>query len=465
MRPPAGFADGQDGSANAGSMTTPDVYLAVVQPTKSISLDVSAVTATDSGGNGFIDPGEQVTLQVALRNYVTNPLNADNETNVTATLTTSTPGVTVLSGSSAYPKRIGAGATATNLSNFVLQISAGFVPGTRIDLTLHLTKSNGATKDLNFDLTTGTPSATTIYTENFDEVAPGTLPAGWSAVHAGGNNVVPWTTNNTFLGNGSNALFHQEAEDGLGGNSTRFERAFSPLINIPATSSYVTFDFDVKYNTEDDPNFNILAFDGFLLRITDQTPGRVLRSVLVDAFADAFTTGSVDGYVKHLPRSGNPNYFQDMSVWGGNSGGILHVHLVLPGMAGSTIQMRWEYTQDANGIAASGAPGVAVDNIVIQNVVLGAQGAAPAVSQAVASALAGPVQTPLSAGQPAVADLDAEPEEVVSDAIQTIDQAFLQHMASLPPEPHLTPKPLAEVIDLFLMNNLGLGGDDLEQIV
>jgi hypothetical protein len=40
-------------------------------------------------------------------------------------------------------------------------------------------------------------------------------------------------------------------------------------------------------------------------------------SVLVDAFADELTTGTLQGFPKHLPRSDGFNYFSDMSVWAG----------------------------------------------------------------------------------------------------------------------------------------------------
>src|SRR6185436_18341615 len=100
-----------------------------------------------------------------------------------------------------------------------------------------------------------------------------------------------------------------------GGGNTRFERLFSPLIVIPPGAEYVTIYFDVCYDAEDDPNFNILAYDGFLLRVTDFTPGRLLRSELVEAFEDEFTTGSFEHYPKHFPRNSSAAYFQDMSAW------------------------------------------------------------------------------------------------------------------------------------------------------
>ena len=135
---------------------------------------------------------------------------------------------------------------------------------------------------------------------------------------------------------------------------------------------YVTIDMDVCYDTEDDPNFNVLAYDGLFLRVTDQTLGRVLRSVMVEAFEDEFTTDGFFHYPKHLPRNSNPSYFEDVSAWAGESHGFKHVHLRLPGMAGSRAQLRFEFAQDAIGTCADVRPGhtcgVAVDNIVVKSV-------------------------------------------------------------------------------------------------
>ena len=130
---------------------------------------------------------------------------------------------------------------------------------------------------------------------------------------------------------------------------------------------------DVCTDSEDDPNFNILAYDGFFLRVTDLTPGRLLRSVLAEAFADQFTTGSLFHYPKHLPRGSSAAYFEDISAWAGDSQGVKHVRLRLPGMAGSTAQLRFEFTQDAIGTCADVRPGhscgVSVDNVVVKSVV------------------------------------------------------------------------------------------------
>ncbi|HEX9945215.1 MAG TPA: exo-alpha-sialidase [Thermoanaerobaculia bacterium] len=386
--PTLGFTDGQP----TGNMDVPEIFFRrVPQPkndgqgagdhppanaasraTNSVPLALAGVSFTDSGGNGYIDPGETVNLRLTLRNYVTNPLSADKVLGTTAVLSTATPGVTVVQDQSPYAN-MNPGSTAVNTQDFVLQIGPGFVPGTPIELVLDARSNQHGAATLLYRLFTGTPVATTLFAENFNGVAPGTLPAGWAVSHGGGVNTVPWTTNSTFCGTASNAAFHINANDGPGGANTRFERLFSPLVTVPATSEYVVVEFDVCYDTEEDPNLNIQAYDGFLVRVTDQTPGRFLRSVLVEAFADEFTTGSIQHHPKHFPRNSNANYFQDMSAWAGYSNGFQHVRMRLPGMAGSVMQLRFEYTQDSTSICSDIRPGhscgVMVDNVVIKNVV------------------------------------------------------------------------------------------------
>lgn len=358
-----GFTDGQPSTV----MTVPDVFFKRA-PLVKASLRLGAVVATDAGGNGFIDAGEDIRLAAPLQNYVTNPLSAAQVSGITGTLSSSTPGVSVIQGASSYAPAA-PGATVANTADYVLRLSPTFVPGTRIELELNVSSSEGSTRLLH-TLSTGTPAATVLLSQNFDAVSPGTLPAGWVAAHGAGMNAVPWTTNATFNA-GNNGAFHANANDAA--NPTRWERLFSPAFNVPANSDYVTVDFDAKYDTEDDPNLRTLAYDGMFLRITDLTTGRTLRSVLAEAFAEEFTTGAVQHYPKHLPRGSDPSYFEDMSSWAGDSQGLKHVHLKLPGMAGSRAQLRFEFTQDGVAICSDVRPGhtcgVLVDNIVVNSVV------------------------------------------------------------------------------------------------
>ena len=362
------FVDGQP----TQFFNAPDFYVNTVN----VGLPALAIgtrSFTDSGGNGFVDPGDRLSLTIPLTNYVTNPVNgASMLAAVSGTLSTSTPAVSIVSGVASYVN-IAPGATEANATPYVVQVDQAFTPGTPIEFALTISTSVGS-KVIRFTQLTGTPIPTTIFAENFNGVAPGTLPAGWGTIHAGGSNTVPWITNNTFCGTSSNGLFHANANDGpTATNNTRFERVASPNITIPANGEYVTLDFDICYDTEDDPNFNVFAYDGALLRITDFTAGHFARANLVEAFAESITTGSIAHYPKHTPRSSNAAYFQDMSLWSGFSNGFQHVHMRLPGLQGTTIQLRPDYTQDSLGTCSDVRPGhacgVIIDNIVMASVV------------------------------------------------------------------------------------------------
>jgi len=373
---PIGFADGEPGSV---SMTVPDVEATHadvgVRFGASATVQAGEPTFRDSGHDGNIDPGDVVTVQIPITNFVTNPLNATTLHDVAAWADTTAANVVVLPPLKLISS-LAPGATAT--LPVTLFVGKDFVAGTPIDIALHVVQGSPfGLATLHAVVDTGTRTSTTVFAESFDEVAAGALPAGWTAAHGGGKNVVPWTTSSTFCGSSSNGAFHVNADDGgtstngTPGNPTRWERLLSPMINVPADGGDVTLEFDVCYDTEDDPNFNVQAYDGFLLRLFDNTPGRQARSVVVDAFASKFKTGDADGYPKHMPRSQSSAYFQDMSAWAGDSGGMKHVKLRLPGMAGSTVQLRWEYTQDGGGTCSDVRPGhscgVFIDNIVMKS--------------------------------------------------------------------------------------------------
>jgi hypothetical protein len=371
--------------------TVPDVSFTRNPPQK-ISLRQGSITVTDApadrrkgthdeqGEDEDDDGGIVKLVKIPLFNYVTNPLNASAIRNVEARLSTTTAGVTVDEDERRY-KTITPGQTKNANGDYVLRLSPAFVAGTPIELVLRVSSEDGSTVLLD-TIDTGQPQATQLLAENFDEVAPGTLPAGWAAVHVtranGTPNNVPWTTSKTFCGTTSNAAFHVNADDVQrppAPNEARFERLFSPIFTVPAVSSYVTLDMDVCTNTEDEPFFNIQAYDGLVLRITDQTSGRVLRSNLAEAFAKEITTGTIKHYPKHFPRFTSAVYLEDMSAWAGDSQGFQHVHMKLPGMGGSRAQLRFEYTQDplqdCTAVRPGTACGVMVDNIVVKNVVLG----------------------------------------------------------------------------------------------
>ena len=104
------------------------------------NLQLNGVAINDSAGNnnGVINSNECVNLNVALKNN-----GCANATGISATLTTSTPGVTVTQGSSSYPNLV-IDATGTNSTPFQIQTSSSFPCGTEIDFDLNLAFPNGS---------------------------------------------------------------------------------------------------------------------------------------------------------------------------------------------------------------------------------------------------------------------------------------------------------------------------------
>ncbi len=363
-----------EGQPTSGSLDTPDTYYNASPDTDIVAplrLTTQAFTELNvlAGANGNLDPGEYLNVSIPLWNYVINPIvGAATLTGITGTLSTATPGITILSSSAAYPNTA-PGATSPNNTPFTILLDPFFVAGTYIDFVLSVKTATGDT-ELPFRVPTGTPGApSALINENFNAAVMPALPAGWSSAIGGGPNV-PWLTNNTFMAGGSPAVFHANNT-----GATRFIRLFSPVTaTIPAAlPSYLTLDFDLAYNLEDEPTKKVLAYDGLTVRVTDQTPGNLLRSVLAEAFAESNVTSGVGNHFpKHLPRSNSAAYFQDMSVWSGFSGGTKHVTMKFPGagMTGRRVQLRFEYTEDSSGVGnpVNGTAGVGLDNIVLNYV-------------------------------------------------------------------------------------------------
>ena len=363
-----------EGQPDSNAMVTPDTYYDRLPDATNVAAvrltGVSCIRVDPPVGNPVT---ETLDLRIPLMNYVANPNNSPiTLTGVSVTLTAITAGVTVVTGTQPYAD-IAPLATQINAAPFRIELTPAVAPGSYVFLTLNVATDQGATQLL-YRLRTGSPGAsTTLINENFDGVTAPNLPAGWSSAHGGGISIVPWVTSNTFTVNGTTAAYHEERT-----GVTRWERLYSPVITVttPAAGveSYVTLDFDILYRLESEPLRNVLAYDGLTLRIADWTTGATFRTVLAEAFAENIATGAIRHFPKHTPRSSNPAYFQDMSVWSGDSRGAQHVSMRFPGagMTGRAIQLRFEYTEDSFGDctdSGSSAPcGVALDNIVLQHV-------------------------------------------------------------------------------------------------
>ena len=105
-----------------------------------------------SGNNGVINSNDCVNMNVVLKNN-----GCANATGISATLTTTTPDVTVTQNSSSYPN-LAIDATAANSTPFQISTSNSFACGTEIDFDLNLTFPNGS-KTVSFTVPTCTGGA------------------------------------------------------------------------------------------------------------------------------------------------------------------------------------------------------------------------------------------------------------------------------------------------------------------
>lgn len=159
----AGFADrglGYDALAPLGvQIGFVSGHIGIRESFASPNLDVNTVTVDDSIGNssGFIDAGEPVHLRVNLKNPWRN--SSKGAASITGTLTSSTPGVDIISGSTTWPS-IGAQGNATqNGNDFVIKAPSTVGCGTALNFTLEISSSLG-TVSRNFSLRLGQAAGT-----------------------------------------------------------------------------------------------------------------------------------------------------------------------------------------------------------------------------------------------------------------------------------------------------------------
>src|SRR5262245_38436125 len=135
-------------------------------------LDEVASTKNSEDGNGQIDPGETGNLAIQLKNN--GVLGA---TGITATLTTSTPGVIINQpATSAYPNLPPLGGSGTNAAPLLFSLTGDAPCSLTINFTLTVSYTGGASADpkaLNFTVQTGPPPININSTIDTTAPAPG----------------------------------------------------------------------------------------------------------------------------------------------------------------------------------------------------------------------------------------------------------------------------------------------------
>lgn len=280
-----------------------------------------AISISDSGGDGYPEPGEVLTVTIPLSNNT-----GTDATGVTLQLANG--------GAAAYGA-IGHRSTVEKTVNFT--VPTGAVCGSPLSITANVGSSLGPTS-FTFTIIVGTPIRT--LSENFDQVAAPGLPDGWTAAAIqGGPNFV---TSTNFADSLLNSAFAREPLTIGGGTDLT-----SPATLISAEAAKVMFRH--RYDTE-------AGWDGGVLEI----------KIGDDLFKDILEAGGefvAGGYNSDLGANGANNPLAGRKAWSGNSGGFIRTTARLPiSAAGKSVQFRWRFGSDDN----TASHGWNIDTIAVE---------------------------------------------------------------------------------------------------
>ncbi len=309
-----------------------------LQPIAVLESASTQITAESCTVNNAIDPGEIVTLNVALRNT-----GASNTNNLTATLLTN-GGVTNPSSAQNYGILTSNGASVAR--PFTFTASPNLPCGNPITLTFAL--SDGAENLGTIAITFNTGATRIAFQENFDSAIAPSLPNGWTTSASGGQQ--NWTTRTTRTQSVPNSGF-SPAPIQIGVNEL-----VSPV--FPITSANAELSFRNWYELETTFLRNRL-YDGAVLEI----------KIGANAWQDIemaggfFISGGYDGVLETIFQ----NPLGGRRGWSGRSGinqapEFVTSKVKLPANAnGQNVQFRWRVGTD-NGTFREGQY---LDNLVV----------------------------------------------------------------------------------------------------
>jgi hypothetical protein len=130
-------AAGVDRDSGAGIVDAFAALQFIAEPAPLLEFGTVVTTAVGDDGDNVVEPGEGGTLMVALTN-----VGGATALGVSATLTSSTPGVTITSATSNYPNISSNGQSANNVTPFAFTLANAAPCGVAIDFTLTVNVAN-----------------------------------------------------------------------------------------------------------------------------------------------------------------------------------------------------------------------------------------------------------------------------------------------------------------------------------
>ncbi|MDQ3174167.1 MAG: hypothetical protein M3Q91_10735 [Acidobacteriota bacterium] len=332
---------------NGGTITLTECLSGLSDP---VGAGLTLVDESCPPANGAPDPGERVTVSLAIRN--TSDFAA---LNLTGTLQSSA-NVIAPSGPQNYGD-LAPGATASRNYSFTANGNCGDA----ITLTLLLQEGSTVVGTVNYTIVLGALVTTSMGVENFDGVVAPALPPGWTTSVTGTPPPLPtppppppapWTTINTpsnFVDTPPNSA--ATTDNAFVATSTLVSPVIGPLPDPSGVNSGVRLTFRNFFNLEP-------GFDGGVLEISIN--GGAFQDII--AAGGSFVSG---GYTGTLDTGfGNP--LPGRQAWTGNSGGFITSTVTLPNSAeGQNVQFRWRMGNDSIVEVANG--GWRIDTISISS--------------------------------------------------------------------------------------------------
>ena len=303
-------------TTNGAGSTTRSVNLTVdatfpVIVTNGWTLSAENCTA----GNGVVDPGETVTIDLSVKN-----IGTAGTSNLVGTLLATSD-----VGSPSNPQTYGVVSTNGTPVSQSFSFTAGGTCGGVITAMLALQDGTANLGTINFIIPLGLTA--TVFTQNFDSVTAPSLPAGWSTSSSGGQS--NWVTSTTVADTAPNAAYSPDP------GSVGLNELDSPSIAINSGAARLTFRHN--YSLSASTVSNSVGYDGGLLEV--KIGGGSYTDIV--AAGGSFVAG---GYNATLSDTYS-NSLAGRQAWSGNSGGFTTTVVNLPAAAaGQNIQLRWRCT-------------------------------------------------------------------------------------------------------------------------
>lgn len=317
---------GYDLATGWGTPTGTNLIFALAGTPGPTPLSNSFALVVESCTNGFIDPGETVTVNLGLKN-----VGGFDTTNLVATLQTG-GGVLPLSGPQTYGVLTAGGAGVALPFTFM----ATGTCGSSNTATLQLQDGTANYLPASFTFQLGKSSSLAVSYQSFDTIVAPALPSGWTTSSTNGES--NWITSTNARDTGANSAFSPDP------TTIGLNELDSPAITLP--NAFEQLSFRQNYDLE-------TGYDGGVLEIKIGSSG---------SWTDILTAGGSfvsGGYVTALDNTtGNP--LGGRLAWTGTTGGFITTVVNLPPAAsGQQIRLRWRCGTDTG----TGGAGWFVDTV------------------------------------------------------------------------------------------------------